>query len=427
MSRYLAQHVLSKHHTFDREYRIVRISDGQTRWLWGLGRLELGPNDVPVRMIGVILDITERQEAEEALRTASREWQTTFDSVSDAIWLIDNESRIKRSNRATFALLGKTPEQVNGRRCWEIVHGMTQSVEDCPLLRAKSSGHRESMMLPIENRWYQIVVDPIFDESGRLDGFAHVVSDITEQKKSEERLLAYQAKLKSLASELSLAEERERRRIAVDLHDHACQSLALSKMRLQAMLEQALPVDERTLAQICESLNQTIEAIRELTFDLSSPTLYKFGLEAALEELLRDKLRAEHHIRYRFSDDKQSKPLPPNVAVLVFQSVRELLINVIKHAHATEVRLDISREADSISIVVADDGVGFDTETIWSSSSRRHSVGLFNVRERLDYIGGRLEVHSQVGTGSRLTLIVPLEDNGSGMKENHHASKDSTG
>ena len=305
MRQYLLEHVLAEQHPFDREYRIVRASDRQTRWVWGSGRLELGPDGAPVRMIGIVQDITDRKEF-------------------------------------------------------------------------------------------------------------------------EEKLLAYQGTLKSLASELSLAEERERRRIAADLHDHACQSLALSKMRLQAMLEQDAPIDEKTLVQICDSLNQTIEGIRELTFDLSSPTLYKFGLEAALEELLQDKLRTEHHIRCRFSDDHQPKPLDANVRVLVFQSVRELLINVIKHAQATEVRLDIRREANSIRIVVADNGIGFDAEAVWSSPSRQHSVGLFNVRERLDYIGGRLEVCTQPGGGSQLTLVVPLEDNVPMMKENRHADKDST-
>ncbi|MBN1362469.1 MAG: PAS domain S-box protein [Sedimentisphaerales bacterium] len=305
MSRYLSQHVLREHHPFDCEYRIVRLSDGAVRWVWGLGRLESGPDGEPIRMIGVIQDITERKEA-------------------------------------------------------------------------------------------------------------------------EERLLAYQAKLKSLASELSLAEERERRRIAGDLHDHACQGLALSKMKLQAVLDRALPADEPTLREICVSLDRTIESVRELTFDLSSPTLYKFGLVAALEELLHDKLKAEYRIKYHFCDDGTPKPLAPDVRVLLFQSVRELIINVIKHARAQEVRLDIRREGNSIRVDVCDDGTGFDVERVWSTSSQRRSVGLFNVRERLDFIGGHLEIDTQPGRGSRFTLRAPLETRVHVAKENRDGSEDST-
>ncbi len=425
MRTYFTETVLREHQTFDREYRIVRPLDGATRWLWGLGRLELGANEESSQMIGIIQDITDRKEAEEALRAASREWQTTFDSVSDAIWLLDNNFRIQRCNKATARLFGKQPEQLVGRHCWEIVYGTTSPIDQCPLLRVRTTHHRESTVLRINGRWCEIVVDPILTETGELDGVAHIVSDITERKDAEERLLAYQAKLKSLASELSLAEERERRRIAGDLHDHACQSLALSKMKLQAILDRVLPADEQTLSQICNTLNQTIENVRDLTFDLSSPTLYKFGIEAALEELLRDKLKAEHKIRCRFSNDKQPKPLAADVRVLLFQSVRELLINVIKHAHAREVRLDIRRENDSIGVTVADDGVGFDVEAISSASSRSRSVGLFNIGERLDYIGGRLEMDSQPGRGSRFTLIAPLETEVHVAKENHDGSKDS--
>lgn len=266
-------------------------------------------------------------------------------------------------------------------------------------------------------------INDLGDENGVLEGF---IQDVSKRKKAEEALLAYQAKLRSLASELSLAEERERRRIAGDLHDHACQSLAMSKMKLQAILEHTVPADERTLQQICGSLNETIESVRGLTFDLSSPTLYKFGLEAALDELLRDKLRAEHDITCHFSDDGLPKPLSPDVRVLLFQSVRELLINIIKHAHANTVRLDVRRENRSIRITVVDDGVGFDVEKVASAPSRSHSVGLFNVRERLDYIGGQLEVDSHPGRGSRLTLTAPLENEVDVAKEKHDGSEDST-
>ena len=251
------------------------------------------------------------------------------------------------------------------------------------------------------------------------------IQDVTQRKEAEEGLLAYQAKLKSLASELSLTEERERRRIAGDLHDHACQSLALSKMKLQAVLDAALPADEQTLRQVCDSLNQTIEDVRDLTFDLSSPTLYKFGLAAALEELLKDKLKTEYGIRYTFSDDKRPKPLTPDVRVLLFQSVRELLINVIKHAQAHEVHLDIRREGDSIRITVGDNGAGFDVDKVLSAPSRSRSVGLFNIRERVDYIGGQLEIDSHPGRGSQFTLMAPLETEVHVAKENHDGSEDS--
>jgi len=409
---------------FEIEYRIL-TADGRQKWVWERGRqVDGAPGNADV-LEGFILDVSERKEAEEALRTVSRQWQTTFDSVSDVMWLLDGQSRIQRCNRATADLFGGEPDRILGRHCWEVVHGSSGPIEECPIVRMQQTRHRESMSLRVRDRWYEITVDPILGPSGALEGAVHIMSDITERKEANEELLAYQKKLKSIASELALTEERERRRIAADLHDHACQSLALSKMRLQEMLEHADPTYTRALRSICDTLNATIESVRELTFDLSSPTLYKFGLEAALEELLEDKLRAEHHIQYRFSDDHASKPLSQDVLVLLFQSVRELLINVIKHAQAHEVTLDIRREINCIRVTVADDGAGFDVDEVLSSPSRGRSVGLFNIRERLDYIGGTLDIDSEPGRGSRFVLVAPLKTEVHATKESHDGGEDS--
>lgn len=409
---------------FQIEYRIL-TADRQERWVWERGRQVDGRAGDTAILEGFILDVSERKKAEEALRTASTEWQTTFNSLSDVVWLLDSECRIRRCNRATAEVIGLEPDRILGRHCWEVVHKTDGPIEECPILRMQRSHHRESMSFPIGPRWFEITVDPIFGPSHRLEGAVHIMSDITERKEATEELLAYQKKLKAIASELSLTEERERRRIAVDLHDHACQSLALSKMRLQDLIEQANPVSTQELQSICTTLNTTIESVRELTFDLSSPTLYKFGLTAALKELLEDKLRGEHHIAYRFSDDRKAKPLPQDVLVLLFQSVRELLINVIKHARAREVALDIRREIDCIRITVADDGMGFDVDEVLSSPARGRSVGLFNIRERLDYIGGTLDVHSEPGHGSRFVLAAPLKTEQPATKESHDGGENS--
>lgn len=221
----------------------------------------------------------------------------------------------------------------------------------------------------------------------------------------EDELRTYQHRLRSLASELSLTEERERRRIAAGLHDYACQNLVLSKMKLQG-----LPVTETDeIEGVCDTIDKTIESVRELIFDLSSPTLYKFGLEAALEELLEDKVKAQYGIDGTFRDDGAAKPLAEDVRIVLFQSVRELLINTIKHAQARCVTVDIGRLDDSVRITVADDGIGFDVEEALTGPSRRRGFGLFHIRERLDFLGGRLDMESHPGHGSRFTLLAPLE------------------
>jgi signal transduction histidine kinase len=226
---------------------------------------------------------------------------------------------------------------------------------------------------------------------------------------------------------LSLAEERERRRIATGLHDDACQNLVLSKMKLQRLPEPLPQVDLDEIADICETIDRTLESIRGLIFDLSSPTLYRFGLEAAIKELLEDKVKAQGNLRGSFHDDGAAKPLAQDVRVLLFQSVRELLNNVLKHARAHSVTVDIARLDDMVRVTVADDGVGFEKEDIPTGPSRSRGFGLFSIKERLDLIGGRLDIDSQPGRGSRFTLLARLATEARAAREADESSPDSAG
>ena len=133
---------------------------------------------------------------QEALELADREWRATFDSISDAIWILDPEHRILRCNEATKELLGKDPRVVVGHRCWELVHGTCAPIEMCPVMRVKQSLKRESMELQLDDRWFHITVDPILDETRNLTGIVHIMRDITERKAVEGHLRSSQAMLR---------------------------------------------------------------------------------------------------------------------------------------------------------------------------------------------------------------------------------------
>ncbi len=239
-----------------------------------------------------------------------------------------------------------------------------------------------------------------------------VMWDVSEQKEAQEQLLGYQEQLRSLASELSLAEERERRRIATDLHDRVGQTLAVSKMKLGVLKESAAAAGQGLwIDEIGSLIEQAIQETRSLIFEISPPILYELGLEAALE-WLAEKMEEQHALPCRFRDDGQPKVLDEDIRVLLFRTTSELLLNVAKHARAGHAGISTEREGNRIVVVVEDDGIGFEPSKLPLWWAANQGFGLFSIRERLKCVGGLLDVESWPGRGSRITLSVPLKDSG---------------
>jgi len=229
--------------------------------------------------------------------------------------------------------------------------------------------------------------------------------EIAERQRTEEQLRVYQRELRSLAAALVLAEEQERRRIATGLHDHIGQNLALTQLRLGALragLSSVERVDE--LDQVRQVVDQMLQEVRSLTFELSPPILYELGLVAAVE-WLAEYVQKQHGLCVKVEDDGQSKPLEEEVRVLLFRAVRELLVNVVKHAGVPQARVSLRRDGTGIGIVVEDAGVGFDL----AEFGEPRKFGLFSIRDRLDLLGGSFRVEAAPGQGTRVELVAPLQ------------------
>jgi PAS domain S-box-containing protein len=385
---------------FSTEKRYIH-KDGRTVW----GNVTVSPvldSEARVQyLVGQTQDITDRKQAEENLQKELTLRNTLLDNIPSCIAMI-----LKKGTREIVASNNAAREigAVPGMTCFGT---SAQRDDPCPFCLAPETwSSNEPRRAEVEYRGvhYDAIWMPLNE-----DLYVHYVFNITDRKEAEKQILENQGQLKSLASELILAEERERGRLAVHLHDEVCQNLAFSKMKLQMVKAKGgeqTQLDDMT--DVIDNLSQTMKDVRSLTFELSSPILTEFGLVAAVPRWLKEQVEEKHGITTVFTDDGQSKPLGEDVQALLFRSIRELMANIVKHSQAKQVAIAISRTEDEIQIQVEDDGVGFapDKVVIGKGSG---GFGLFSIRERLSHMGGSLEIDSSPGQGCRSLLRAPLE------------------
>jgi signal transduction histidine kinase len=226
----------------------------------------------------------------------------------------------------------------------------------------------------------------------------------------EQRLEKYQQRLKSMASQLILAEEQTRRRIAADLHDHIGQSLALMRLQLAATRKD-LPegsTQDVQLADISQSLLNAIHDTRHLIFELSSPSLNELGLGPAIAEWIEENAKNKSGPRVNLVDESQDTPLTQNLRAILFRNIRELLTNTIKHANAKSVSILLEGTAGQLTVTIQDNGRGFDPDDSLSGANSGGGYGLFSIHERMSDLGGSFEIVSLPGMGCKAVLNVPI-------------------
>ncbi|MCB9868226.1 MAG: ATP-binding protein [Planctomycetes bacterium] len=231
-----------------------------------------------------------------------------------------------------------------------------------------------------------------------------VAARTAELTRSNRELLDHRQRLRSLADQLAMAEETERRRIAAFLHDQIGQGLAHVKISLGILGGE---FGRERVAALGAVVDRLIQDTRRVTFEMGTPVLYDLGLCAALESLA-EKFTDEAGIPAEFRGDPRADVLEHRVGVVLYHSVRELLHNVVKHAAARRVGVTARRTAEQVQIEIVDDGHGFDAAATEFRVRETGGFGLFHIRERLDHLGGTLQIHSAPGSGTRVCLTVPV-------------------
>jgi signal transduction histidine kinase len=239
------------------------------------------------------------------------------------------------------------------------------------------------------------------------------VTESLERRVGErtQALIQHQQRLRQLSSEIILTEQRERRRIATELHDYLGQLLVVGKIKISQLQQADFPSPQAPLVrEIEESLDEALQYTRDLIPQISPPILYEFGLMAALRWLAEKMARYDLHVTVTSQlDDDDALRFSESVSVILYQVIRELLLNVMKHAQTLNADILITQPSSgSICFEVTDRGCGFDSKAIQDTLQHDEKFGLLNVQERVESLGGACEVHSTEGEGTRVSLRVPF-------------------
>jgi len=233
-----------------------------------------------------------------------------------------------------------------------------------------------------------------------------LTEEIEERLKSEISLRIYHEKLIRMTSELTIAEERERRKIATGLHDCIGQTLTVAKMKVDLVSKKAEDEEIRKSAtSISSMLEQAISDTRNFTFRLSPPVLHELGLTAGLE-WLAEYAENEYGLTVIFEKNNFTVEIDETIKITAFQAAKELVFNAFKHAEASIIKIGLTMTEKKLILFVEDNGKGFDYHPA-SLQSHSKGFGLFSITERLSHSGGRISVVSGEGQGSKITIIIP--------------------
>ncbi|MGB5056360.1 MAG: response regulator [Nitrospirales bacterium] len=376
----------------------------------------------------------EREKNERIRRESERKYRLFVDGATGlAFIMLDLDGNITHWNSGAERLLGYTEDaalnkhfsilftaedQHNGRPATELrrAEALEKGDDDNWLVRADGSRF-----------WASGAVTAIRDPNDKLIGFAKVVRDKSAQKDTSDKLAELnrtleerviqrtqeltrnQERLRAMASDLTVTEQRERRRLATDLHDYLAQLLVVCRLKLSQ--GQSIS-DKETLVKVIQEadtlLDQSLTYTRTLVSQLSPTCLYEFGLHAALVWLGSE--MGKQGLTVTLKSEDETPNLPEDQAVLVFQSVRELLYNVLKHSGVNEVMVNLSlQQGNHLLIEVKDFGCGFIESPEDRNEQSPTNFGLFSIRERLEALGGEMVLHSAHQKGTQVLLRIPIE------------------
>jgi PAS domain S-box-containing protein len=400
--------------SYVREYRIRR-KNGEVVWIQDRGQIICGPDGRVDYISGVFFDITERRRAEEALRESEARFASFMRHLPGTAIMRDFKGRYLFANETWENLQGRPRQDWEGKTMAEVwpSHMAAQFYEGDLKVITQGKPVQTIEEIPQADGIHNWLVNkfPIPDQDGRPALIGAVGIDITLRRRAEEALRESEQRLRFLTSQLLSAQERERKRISMELHDELGQSLAVLKLQIRA-IERGLRDDQQDLKAGCVELllylDGVIDDIRRLSRDLSPAILEDLGLQSALQYLING-FNKHYTVSQAFEVEDLDRLFPAEAQIIIYRIFQECLTNISKHAAATEVSVAIKEHNGLIYLTIEDNGAGFDPAVVLARRATGRGLGLAALDERARMLGGTLEIRSQPGAGTRMTCVIPVD------------------
>jgi PAS domain S-box-containing protein len=408
------QAALDAHDWFSLDYR-GRRADGSLVWIHNEAQVIRDAQGRTCKMVGTAQDITARKQAEEALRQSQARLQLALEYAQAGLWEWHLWDNTVYWSQEIWHLSGLDPHTHKpSYEAWL----QTVSPADLPEVEHKlQEAATKGTELNLEwrtyfpdgvERWLMSRGRPCRDSNGQISSYLGISLDITERKQAEQDLQESRERLHFLASQLLTAQEQERKRLALELHDELGHALLILKFSLSD-IAQKLPPEQKDLKhqlqEQLEYIKHVIQEVRRLYRNLSPGDVENLGLTRALKSLIEDFAGHLPGIAWQVDLPELTRSFSLPVQTMIYRLVQEALTNIGKYAEPTQVRILAREKKGCLCLVIEDNGHGFDLSEADRDPAR--GLGLAAMRERLNIIGGSFEIRSQKGQGTSLTFTIP--------------------
>ncbi|MFA5183765.1 MAG: ATP-binding protein [Syntrophales bacterium] len=399
----------------------------------------------PQLLVRAIRYAIERKRAEIAIAAEREKLFSVLNSLPAFVHLKGSDFKIRFANRHFTEVFGEPGD----RPCYEFLRGRSEPCEDCRALEVLTTKvpQKFEWCTAISHRTYEVHNYPFYTDEGLMiltlgiditerkraeevlrrqheqleievrERTAELTKinetlkmEIAERKRTEEALVGSRQNLQLLASQLLTIQEEERRRVFAELYDGIGQTIAAIKMHLKT-IESQLGEKQGTLKISCEEVlayvNKVIEGVRNISWDYTTRSIEDLGLSACLNDLV-EKICQDSLIESSVMIDKIDNLFTLETQINIYRIFQELLANITKHSHATQVSVSIEAHADHVFFLLQDNGKGFDQDKVLSGNDPKRGLGLIMINERARLMGGSLTILTQEDQGTKIRLTVPL-------------------